>query len=110
MGIGLGLWRWALFSSFDSPSARIEHISVSGQYKNLLAVSITIGEALRLAVRASPVLLFPLCSANTIGPAIRSPLIGELQRIKKNPQKLLIGATNSPCFAFWRGKGAPLRL
>jgi hypothetical protein len=51
--------------------------------QNVLAISISIGEALRLVVRASPILLFPLCSANTIGPVIRSPLIGEAQRIKK---------------------------
>jgi hypothetical protein len=106
LGIGLGLRRWALFSSFDSPSACIKHISVSSQY----SISITIGEALRLVVHTSPILSVPLCSANTIGPANRYPLIGEAQRIKKNPRKLLIGATNSPRFAYWRGEGAPLRL
>ncbi len=30
----------------------------------------TIGEALRIVVRAAPILSFPLCCANTIGPAI----------------------------------------
>jgi hypothetical protein len=54
--------------------------------------------------------LFPLCSANTIVPAIRSPPIGEAQRKKKSAKKLLIAAMNSPRFAYWRGEGAPLRL
>jgi hypothetical protein len=35
VGIGLGLRRWALFSSFDLLSARIKHISVSGQYSKI---------------------------------------------------------------------------
>jgi hypothetical protein len=61
-------------------------------------------------VRASPILLCSLCCANTIGTAIRSLLIGEAQRIQKNLRKLLIGAANSPRFAFWRSLGAPLRL
>jgi hypothetical protein len=75
-----------------------------------LAISITIGEALQLVVRASPILSVRLCSANTIGTAIRVPLIGEAQRIKKNPRKFLIGATNSLRFTYRRGEGAPLRL
>jgi hypothetical protein len=29
---------------------------------------------------------------------------------KKNPRKLLIGAANSPRFAYWRSEGAPLLL
>jgi hypothetical protein len=61
-------------------------------------------------VRASPILSCSLCGANTIGAAIRSPLIGEAQRIKKNLRKLLIGAANSPRFAYWRSEGTPLRL
>jgi hypothetical protein len=61
-------------------------------------------------VRASPILSCSLCGANTISAAIRSPLIGEAQRIKKNPRKLLIGAANSLRFAYWRSEGAPLRL
>ncbi len=73
-------------------------------------ISITIGEALRLGVRASPILSFPLCSINIVGPAIRSQLIGEAQRIKKNPQKLLIGTTNLPRFAYWNGQFAPFRF
>ncbi len=40
----------------------------------------TIGEALRIVVRASPILSVSLCSANTIGPAIRAPPIGEAQQ------------------------------
>ncbi len=36
MRIGLGLWRWALFLIFNSPSSRIEHISVSGQYSKII--------------------------------------------------------------------------
>jgi hypothetical protein len=73
-------------------------------------ISITIGEALRIVVRALPILLFPLCSANTIGPAIHSSPKGKAQQKKKNPRKLLIGAMNSPRFAYWHGEGAPLRL
>ncbi len=57
---------------------------------------------LRIDVRASPILSFPLCCANTIGPAIRNAPVGEAQRIKKNPQKLLIGAAKVPHFAFKR--------
>jgi hypothetical protein len=45
-----------------------------------LAISITIGVALRTVIRASPVLSFSLCCANTIGAAIRTPLIGEAKR------------------------------
>jgi hypothetical protein len=61
-------------------------------------------------VCASPILSCSLCCANTIGAAIRSPLIGKVQRMKKNPGKLLIGAANSLRFAYWRSEGAPLRL
>jgi hypothetical protein len=39
-----------------------------------------------------------------------APLIGEAQRIKKNPQKLLIGSANLSRFDYWCSKGAPLRL
>jgi hypothetical protein len=42
--------------------------------------SITIGEARRTGVRASPILSFPLCCTNTIDAAIRTPLIGELAK------------------------------
>ncbi len=51
----------------------------------------------------------PLCCANTIGPAIRIPPKGEVQRKKKNPRKLFIrvasllatpvGVASVPCFA-----------
>jgi hypothetical protein len=67
----------------------------------------------RSAVNQCPRFAYSLCSlccTNTIGAAIRSPLIGEAQQIKKNPRKLLIGAANSPRFAYWRSEGAPLRL
>jgi hypothetical protein len=76
-------------------------------------ISITIEEALRIVVRASPILSFPLSIANTIGPAIHSPLIGEAQRIKKKSAKHFslalrirhaspIGVAKAPCFAFKR--------
>ncbi len=68
-------------------------------------ISVTIGEALRTDVSAVPILSFPLCCANTIGPAIRVPIIGDVQRIKKSV-KLLIGAANSPHFASRRGKSS----
>jgi hypothetical protein len=64
------------------------------------AISITIGEAQQIDVRASPILLFPLCCTNTIGPVIRTAPVGKVQRIKKNPQKLLIGTANSTHFAY----------
>jgi hypothetical protein len=51
-------------------------------------------------VRASPILSCSLCCANAIGAAIRFLLTVEAQQIKKNPLKLLIGAANSPRFAF----------
>ncbi len=70
--------------------------------------SITIGEVRRMDVRALPILSCSLCCTNTIGAAIQSPLIGEAQRIKKNPRKLLIGAANLPRFAYWHSEGAPL--
>jgi hypothetical protein len=79
-----------------------------------LAISITIGEALQLVVRASPILSVSLCSANTIGTANRSPLIGEAQRIKKIRENfslalqicraLPIGAKKAPRFAFKRSE------
>ncbi len=79
--------------------------------QNLLAISIPIGEALRLVVCASPILLFPLCSTNTIGPAICSPLIGEAQRIRKKSAK----TSHWPyefamlrLFARWRHPNSPL--
>jgi hypothetical protein len=50
-------------------------------------------------VRALPILSCSLYCANTVGAAIRAPLIGEAQRIKKNPQKQLIGAANVHHFA-----------
>jgi hypothetical protein len=53
-----------------------------------------------MVVLASPILLFSLRSANTIGPAIHAPPIGKAQRTLKNPRKLSIGATNSPRFAY----------
>jgi hypothetical protein len=43
----------------------------------LWASSITISEALQMVIRASPILSFSLCCANTIGAAIRTLLIGE---------------------------------
>jgi hypothetical protein len=60
-----------------------------------------------MVVRASPILSFSLYSTNTIGPAIRAPPIGEAQRTLKNPRKLLIGATNSPRFAYRCGERSP---
>ncbi len=45
------------------------------------ASSITNGEARRMDVCAWPILSCSLCCANTIGAAIRTPLIGEAQRI-----------------------------
>jgi hypothetical protein len=36
--------------------------------------------ALRIVIRASPILSFSFCCTNTIGAAIRTPLIGEAQR------------------------------
>jgi hypothetical protein len=59
----------------------------------------TIGEAQQTPFRSLPILLCPLYSANTIGAMIFTPLTGEAMRRKKNPQNLLIGATNSPRFA-----------
>ncbi len=63
-------------------------------------------------VSASPILLCSLCCANTLGAAIRSPLIGEAQRIKKIRENFLwalrirraspIGAAKAPSFAFKR--------
>jgi hypothetical protein len=41
-------------------------------------------------VRASPILWYSLCCANTIGAAIRSPLIGEAQQIKKIRENFLL--------------------
>jgi hypothetical protein len=46
------------------------------------AISIT-GEARQIDVRAPPILSFPLCCANTIGSAIRTPPVGKVQQIKK---------------------------
>jgi hypothetical protein len=72
----------------------------------------TIGEARRMDVRASPILLCSLCGANTISAAIRSLLIGEAQRIKKIRENFLlalqirraspIGAAKAPRFAYKR--------
>jgi hypothetical protein len=65
--------------------ARIEHISVSGQYIkiNRRFLHITIGKALQIVVYTSFILSFPLCYANTIGPAIHT-LPSEAQQIKKS--------------------------
>ncbi len=60
-----------------------------------------------MVVRASPILWFSLCSANTIGPAVRVPPICKAQRTEKNSRKLHIGATNSPCFAYRCGERSP---
>jgi hypothetical protein len=60
-----------------------------------------------MVVRTSPILSFSLCSANSIGLAIRALPIGEAQRTKKNPRKLLIGATNLPHFAYRCGERSP---
>ncbi len=57
-------------------------------------ISITIDEALRIGVRASPNVLFPLCCASTIGAVIRTLPVGKAQRIQKNWRKLLIDAVN----------------
>jgi hypothetical protein len=57
--------------------SRIEHIAVPVTKAKL------IGEAWRMDVRTSPILSCSLCCANTIGAAIRAPLIGEAQQIKK---------------------------
>jgi hypothetical protein len=64
-----------------------------------------------MVVRAPPILSFYLCSTNTIGPAIRSPPIGEAQQtLKKIRENFLlalwirpaspIGAASVPRFAF----------
>ncbi len=88
LDIGLGLWRWAFCRIFNSPTSHIEHNSVSGSVqRNQQAISVTIGEARRIDVRASPILSFPLCCANTIVAAIRTQPVGEAQRIKKNSTK-----------------------
>jgi hypothetical protein len=72
--------------------------------------SITIGKALQIVVCALPIVLLPLCCANTIGPVIRTPPIGEAQRIKKIRENFLfvlrirpaspIGAANISRFAY----------
>jgi hypothetical protein len=54
------------------------------------AISITIGEAQQIDVHASPILLFPLCCTNTIGPAIRTAPVGKVQRIKKIRKNFLL--------------------
>ncbi len=54
--------------------------------------------ARRMDVCASPILSCSLYCANTIGAAIRVPLIGEAQRIIKNPRNQLIGAANAHHF------------
>jgi hypothetical protein len=46
-------------------------------------ISITIGEAPQIGVHALPILSFPLCCANTIGPMIITLPKGEAQQIKK---------------------------
>jgi hypothetical protein len=48
--------------------------------QNYYAISIIIGEALRIVNSASPILSFFLCCANTIGTTIRTPPIGEAER------------------------------
>ncbi len=88
------------FLDFLVCSSRIEHISVSGHYSKILFIYVTIGKALRRGIRASPTLLYTLCSANTISAAIRTLLKGEEWQIKKNPQIFGIGAANAPCFAY----------
>jgi hypothetical protein len=59
----------------------------------------TIGDVQRIDVLASPILSLPLYCTNTTSAAICTPPIGEVQRIKKNLQKLLIGAAASPLSA-----------
>jgi hypothetical protein len=44
----------------------------------LLAISITIGEALQIVFCALPILSFSLCCAKTICPAVHTPPIGEV--------------------------------
>ncbi len=66
----------------------------------------------RIEVRTSPILLFPLCYANTIGPAICTLPVGEAQRIKKIHKNfslalrirhaLPVGVAMVPRFAFKR--------
>jgi hypothetical protein len=97
--ISLGLWRWHYFEflfrrrfvlnifPFLVSTAKL----LGDFYNNRLSTA-------KIVIRASPILLFSLYCANTIGAAIRTPLIGEAQRTKKNPRKLHIGTTNSPCF------------
>jgi hypothetical protein len=52
-------------------------------------------------VRTLPVLSYSLCCTYTIGAAIRFPLIGEAQRMKKKSgENFLYGAVNSPRFAY----------
>ncbi len=79
--------------------------------RNKQVIFITIGEALQIVVRASPILSFSLCCPNTIGAVIRTSPKGEAQRIKKKSVK----TSNWRCeftvlLAYWRGRGAPLRL
>jgi hypothetical protein len=42
--------------------------------------------------------------------AIRTPLIGEVRRILKIRENLIIGAANLPRFAYWRSEGSALCL
>jgi hypothetical protein len=53
----------------------------------------------RIDVRASPILSLPLYCTSITSAAICTPPIGGAQRIKKNLQKLLIGAAASPLSA-----------
>jgi hypothetical protein len=91
--------------------SRIEHISVSGHYSEINRHgSITIGEARRMDVCALPIFSCSLRSANTIGAAIRAPLIGEVQQIKKTRENNLLpllmriasskGAESAPRFTY----------
>jgi hypothetical protein len=102
-----GTWCWALFKIFSSPSSLIEHISVSGQLIGAFCNN------RRRAVNrccAAPILLFPLCCATTIGPAIRTLPIGEAQQKKKIHENFLlalqirpvlpIGAADIHCFTY----------
>ncbi len=60
----------------------------------------------RTDLRASPILTCSLCCTNTIGAVIHAPLIGEVQRINKNPRKQLICAANAPLFPLRGGERA----
>ncbi len=72
----------------------------------LVTTAKLIGEARRLDVRALLILSCPLCCANTICTAIRAPLIGEAERINKNPWKQRIVTTKASRFAYTVGADA----